>query len=477
MEQTAKTNRLPLGGMLLTTALVLGALYALLWWSGHRAQIYTDRAMAAAVRGEWAVAESWGHKAENAGAAEVLDRLARDRADALFEAEDYAAARALYEELGNAKQVKACAYRQAEALEQAGDLAAARDGFLSAAGYEDALTRADRCRYALAEAALKDGDLESAFWAFWKLGSFEDAQQRARTIAVELTGEEDEEVALLFAQGYTAEALSLQEQLRRKRDALQNSRLATGHGYGVYITETGTVRAAGENGSGQCDVEGWTDVAAVAAGYAHTLGLTHDGRVVAAGDNSCGQCDVSDWRNVAKIYCGPWDSYGITRDGTLLHAGFRDLSALSGWTGLSAVSSADGVLFALRENGSLLSSLSDQAQDWQDVIALAAAEHTPVGLKLDGTLLYTSGDLSEWTDVVAIDSSETLLVGLRLDGTLLAEPLLMADEPLLSALREEKNVVGLSVAGTFVLILHEDGTLTAPGASFDLAALTDGPER
>ena len=63
-------------------------------------------------------------------------------------------------------------------------------------------------------------------------------------------------------------------------------------------------------------------------------------------------------------------------------------------------------------------------------------------------------------------------MGLRLDGTLLVEPLLMADEGLLTALRAEETVVGLSVAGTYALLLHEDGTLTAPGASFDLSPLT-----
>ena len=473
MEQNAKTNRLPLWGMLFTTMLVLGGLYALLWWSDHRAEVYTRRAMDAAGQGDWALAESWGQKAENAGATDVLNQLARDKADSLFEAGDYAAARTLYAELGNVRQVMACAYHQAEALEQAGDLAAARDGFLSAAGYEDALARADRCRYAQAEAALAAGDLKTAFQSFLDLGDYEDSFQRARTVAVALTGEADEEMALLYAQGYTPEVLSLQEQLEKRRDSLQSRRLAAGHAYGIYLTEAGTVRAAGENDKGQCDVSGWTNVVAVAAGYAHTLGLTADGRVLGAGDNENGQCDVADWKDVVDIYCGPWDSYGLTRDGTLLHTGFRDLSALSGWTGVRTVSSGDGVLFALRENGSLLSSLPDQAQSWQDVIAVAAAGHAPVGLKRDGTLLSASKDLSAWTDVVAMDSSASLLVGLRLDGTLLAEPLLLSDGSLLDALQAEQDVIGLSVAGTFALLLHEDGTLTAPGATFDITPLTD----
>jgi hypothetical protein len=472
MEQNAKQNKLPLLGMIVTTALVLGALCALLWWSTHRWSVYARRAMAAAARQDWAAAESWGQKAESAGAADVLNEIAAQKADALFESGDYDAARALYGTLGDARQVMACAYRQAEALEAAGDLTAARDGFLSAAGYEDALQRADRCRYALAEAALAAGDQQAAFDGFLALGDFEDAPDRARALAVALTGEANEEDALLSAQGYTPEVLSLQEQLQQKRDGLLSRRLAAGHAHALLLLEDGTVRAAGDNGSGQCDVSDWKGVVAVAAGYAHSLGLTGDGRVLAAGNDEYGQCDVSDWRDVVSIYCGPFDSYGVTRDGTMLHTGFKDLSALAGWTGVQRVSAGDGVLFALRENGSVLSSLPDQVPSWQDALGLAAAGHAPVGLKKDGTLLSADRDLSAWTDVVAIDSSAALLVGLRLDGTLLVEPLLMADEGLLTALRAEETVVGLSVAGTYALLLHEDGTLTAPGASFDLSPLT-----
>lgn len=472
MEQNAKPNKLPLLGMVLTTTLVLGGLLALLWWSEHRSEVYARRAMAAAGQQDWAAAEAWGQKAETAGAADVLNDIAAQKADALFESGDYAAARALYGELGNARQIMACAYRQAEAALAAGDLIAARDGFLSAAGYEDALQRADRCRYALAEAALAAGDQQAAFDGFMALGDFEDAPERARALAVALTGEADEEDALLSAQGYTPEVLSLQEQLQQKRDGLLSRRLAAGHAHALLLVEDGTVRAAGDNGSGQCDVSDWKNVVAVAAGYAHSLGLTGDGRVLAAGNDEYGQCDVSDWQDVVRICCGSFDSYGITRDGTMLHAGFRDLSALAGWTGIQRVSAGDGVMFALRENGSLLSSLPDQAQSWQDALDLAAAGHAPVGLKRDGTLLSAGRDLSGWTDVVAIDSSASLLVGLRLDGTLLVEPLLMVDEGLLTALRAEETVVGMSVAGTYALLLHEDGTLTAPDAGFDLSPLT-----
>ncbi len=476
MEQNVKRARLPIFGMVLTALLVLGGLYGLHWWTENRGDIYTQRALAAGWQEDWDQAESWARKAEANGASGVLDKLTYDRAAALFEAGDYAAARQLYRELGTyreaARQIMACDYKTAEALEAAGDYAAARDAFLAVAGYEDALNRADRCRYAIAEQILASGDAEAAFQAFLALGNFQDAPQRAQALAQELTGEEDAQQAVQSAQGCTLEALSLQEQLDTARGTLQNHRLAAGQGHALFLTEAGTVQAAGNNDRGQCDTSSWTNVVAVAAGYAHSLGLTADGRVLAVGDNSCGQCDTAAWTNVVRIVCGPWDSFGLTADGSLLHCGFGDASAAAGWTGLSAVAPGDGVLFALRQNGTLLSTRPAGTETWLDLCGLAAAGYAPVGLKKDGTVLSPTRDLSAWTDVVSLHSSAALLVGLRLDGTLLVEPLLPADASLLAALRAETDMAGLALAGTYALLLHADGTLSAPGAPFDVRSFS-----
>ncbi len=474
MEQNATPARLPRWGMLLTTLLVLGGLCALQWWTGHRAEIYAQRAAEAAEQGDWAQAETQAKEAQAAGVTDALDKLTYDRASALLAAGEYEAARNLFLELGSyedaARQAMACTYGQAAALEAAEAYEAARDAYLSVAGYEDALDRADRCRYALAEKALAAGDREAAFRGFLDLGVFEDAMERAQELAKEITGEADEKLAMQAAQGYTPEVLSLQEQLSLAREAVQNQRLAAGQGHALVLTGDGTVLAAGENGAGQCDTGAWTGVVAVAAGYAHSLGLTVDGRVLAVGDNSQGQCNTGDWNDVVRIVCGPWDSYGLTADGRWYHCGFRDLSAQAGWTGLTAIAPGDGVLFALRENGALLSSLADQSQPWQDLCAVAAAGYAPVGLTRDGTVLSARLDLSAWKDVIALESSTTLLAGLRADGTLLLEPLLPVDPALLNALRSETDVVGFALAGTWAILLHRDGTLTAPGATFDVRA-------
>lgn len=474
MEQQVKRDRLPIFGMILATVLVLGGLYGLHWWIERRADIYAQKALAAGWQEAWAEAEAWAEKAESAGASGVMDKLTYDRAAALFEAGDYAAARELYASLGAyreaPRQVMACDYREAEALEAAGDYAAARDAFMAVAGYENALDRADRCRYAIAEGLLAAGDYEAALESFLALGNFQDAPQRAQALAQELKGEE--EPAAEEPQKPAPKPLSLKEQLQLARETVQNHRLAAGRDHALFLTEDGAVQAAGDNDLGQCNVSDWADVVAVAAGYAHSLGLTRDGRVLAAGDDSCGQCDVSEWTRVVSICCGPWDSFGLTADGKVLHCGFADLSAVEGWKTLTALAPGDGVLFALRKNGSMLSSRSDQVQSWYDLCGLAAAGYAPVGLKTDGTVLSPHRDLSAWTEVVSLDSSATLLVGLRLDGTLLAEPLLSADDALLAALRAETGVVGLSAAGTYVLLLHEDGSLSAPGAPFDARAFS-----
>ena len=50
----------------------------------------------------------------------------------------------------------------------------------------------------------------------------------------------------------------------------------------------------------------------------HTVGLRADGSVVAVGDNAYGQCDVEGWENVVAIAAGDWHTVGLCRDGTVV---------------------------------------------------------------------------------------------------------------------------------------------------------------
>ena len=59
--------------------------------------------------------------------------------------------------------------------------------------------------------------------------------------------------------------------------------------------------AVGWNDDGQCKVQDWRDIVAVAAGYRHTVGVKSDGTVVAVSRNKGGQCDVQDWRDIVAV--------------------------------------------------------------------------------------------------------------------------------------------------------------------------------
>lgn len=65
------------------------------------------------------------------------------------------------------------------------------------------------------------------------------------------------------------------------------------------LRSDGTVVAVGNNDYGECDVDSWTDIVAVAAGF-HTVGLRSDRTVVATGDNEYGQCNVSSWKGIRR---------------------------------------------------------------------------------------------------------------------------------------------------------------------------------
>ena len=83
----------------------------------------------------------------------------------------------------------------------------------------------------------------------------------------------------------------------------------------------GTVEARGDNGDGQCEVQGWTNIVSVKAGNGHSLGLRSDGTVVTTGNNHCGQCNVEEWKDVVYIDAKGQCTIGITRGGRLLFDG------------------------------------------------------------------------------------------------------------------------------------------------------------
>ena len=236
----------------------------------------------------------------------------------------------------------------------------------------------------------------------------------------------------------------------------------------VKLTEDGTVIASGDNEYGECNVQNWRDIIAVARGQYHTVGLKKDGTVLAVGDNRNGQCNVADWTNIVSIYAQDRYTAGLKADGTVVAVGYidgdylirnwRDVVLLrGGWDSLTCLR-ADGSVattkdragelkdfndivdvytvfytIGLRANGTVVAAMPSYFNDikddlwrpgkvdkWEDIVAIACGSKITVGLKSDGTVVYAgaySCDISQWKDIVAINIKDNNTVrGLRKDG-------------------------------------------------------------
>ena len=233
------------------------------------------------------------------------------------------------------------------------------------------------------------------------------------------------------------------------------SRLVEGLQHVLGIASDGTVKAAGDNTDGQCNVEGWTDIVKVAAGFNHSVGLRADGTVVAVGQNTYGQCDVSDWQDIVDIAAYVDYTIGLKSDATLVVAGYlpkgyrEDIRA---WQGIKKVI-ADWEVYAITDEGSILSTSGEDLSAFTDVVQVIQDVDDTVVLQADGTVcemlygevhqrrnmdnaiqlafsnylyclkadgtVYSSAAAhphQDWTDIVAI----TAHFGIRVDGSIVS---------------------------------------------------------
>lgn len=193
----------------------------------------------------------------------------------------------------------------------------------------------------------------------------------------------------------------------------------------------GTVAAAGDHDSGQCNVEGWENIRSVAASGDHTVGLRRDGTVVAAGCNKNGQCGVEEWENIAAIAVSGTHTVGLKKDGTLAAAGENDDGEcdVADCENISAIAVTWDTTTALRKDGTVVYkgayNLQNYVERWTDMIALICDDLNIVGLRKDGTVASTDGEMNkkvaDWRDIINISLSQGSFVryvlGLRRDGT------------------------------------------------------------
>lgn len=165
----------------------------------------------------------------------------------------------------------------------------------------------------------------------------------------------------------------------------------------VGLFADGTVRAVGPNYYGECNVQNWSGITAIAVSSEHTVGLCADGTVRAVGKNDNGKCDVSQWSSITAIDASDDHTVGLCSDGTV--------RAVGG--------------FPHYEYGEC------HVQSWTDICAITASNHCTVGLRKDGTVLaigdnrFGQCDVQSWTNVVRIATTGKDTIGFRDDGTIL----------------------------------------------------------
>ena len=194
--------------------------------------------------------------------------------------------------------------------------------------------------------------------------------------------------------------------VRRRSPAV----LACGRRHSLRVLADGTVTAAGRGAAGECAVQGWRDIVAVASGNVHparntgvavaagdwhTVGVRADGTALATGIGRSGQCAVQDWRDLVDVAAGHLHTVGLREDGTVVSAGRSGTGAC-------------------------------EVGGWREVVAVAAGSHHTVGLAADGTVHATGAnghgqcDVTGWRDVAHVAAGALHTLGLRADGTVLA---------------------------------------------------------
>jgi len=161
----------------------------------------------------------------------------------------------------------------------------------------------------------------------------------------------------------------------------------------------------------------------------------------------------------------------------------RPYANISEWTDIVAIAAGSQHIVGLKADGTVVATGGDirislegqrnpvvlqehlNVQDWTNIVAIAAGRQHTVGLKADGTVVAVGSDvrarqaeiirydLSEWTDIVAIATfGRNEVIGLRTDGTIMSSISNHAPS-------RWTNIVSIAGGDETVVGLRADGTV------------------
>ena len=252
--------------------------------------------------------------------------------------------------------------------------------------------------------------------------------------------------------------------------------IAAGAVHTVGLKRDGTVVAVGDESYGRCGVEQWKNIRAIAAGLRHTVGLKNDGTVVAVGDNSFGQCKVTGWRNIQAIAACDKQTIALKRGGTVAATGFNKDGRcdVSGWIKVSAIAAGTNTTVGLLADGTVVSAGVEKPENVRDMTAIGACDHI-LGLRKDGTVAVLAGggdkcNVRDWKEITAIAAGKGFSVGLKADGTLVfSDSSILAEAPKKVEKTEScaPGIIAIAAGLEASACVRTDGTVRVVGSQFD----------
>jgi len=182
----------------------------------------------------------------------------------------------------------------------------------------------------------------------------------------------------------------------------------------VGLKTDGTVAAAGSIPVSELGLDSWSDITAIACEMNLVAGLKQDGTVIATGRNAPDPKALESWQNIIDIAVGPGQVLGLRADGTVLAAGENTnnvLNLVNEWEWKNVCILSDGP-YGIKSDGSIVSGCSGEKNNrgnvygWNDLAAVACNQWQTVGLKKDGSLVFTAdgwgfySNAHSWDDIL-----------------------------------------------------------------------------
>lgn len=204
-------------------------------------------------------------------------------------------------------------------------------------------------------------------------------------------------------------------------------------------------------------------ISKLAAGARHTIALRSDGTVLAAGDNTSGQCQISEWDNIVSVHAGNDFSIGLRNDGTVAVTDNDDpaLEEISKWRDIIAVSANGDAAAAIKSDGTVVTTFDYDVSEWKNILDIAVSSTGIAGLKKNG-MVVKSDAFPPATDklryLTKIEGSSTSLMVQKSNG-------IIQSTNTAYSLFTWYSMKGAAIGDTFMIGINENNTTYASGST------------